>query len=89
MKIFMNFTQKIAEYCDDEENNFVIWANKPGLQNFSDVIANHARKCNQKITPCFNGFKVIFDLCYFKLRNFGRVSHSNFGPPIFLNNDIK
>ena len=80
----MNFTQKIAEYCDDEENNYVIWANKPGLQNFSDVIANHARKCNQKITPCFNGFKVIFYWC-----NFARVLHSNLEPPIFQINNIK
>ena len=35
-------------------------ANKPGLHTFTDIIANHARKCSQQITPCFNGFKVIF-----------------------------
>ena len=40
------------------------------------------RKCNQKITPCFNGFKVIFSFRYFERRNNGRVSHSNLEPPI-------
>ena len=54
----MNFDQKIAEYCDDDETNFTIWANKPGLQNFADVIANHARECEKNMIPCFNGFKV-------------------------------
>ena len=55
----MNSIKKIADYIEDEDTNFTIWTNKPGLQNFSDVIANHARKCNQNITPCFNGFKVL------------------------------
>ena len=55
----MNFSKKIAEYIEDEDTNFTIFTNKPGLQNFTDVIANHARKCDKDITPCFNGFKVL------------------------------
>ena len=55
----MNFSKKIAEYIEDEETNFTIFTNKPGLQNFTDVIATHARKCDKDITPCFNGFKVL------------------------------
>ena len=82
----MNFIQKIAEYCEDEGTNFTIWANKPGLQNLSDIIANHARKCNQRITPCFNGFKVIFVWCNFEYSD--HVSHSNFRPPIFQSNNL-
>ena len=54
----MNFEKKIAKYIEDDENNYVIWANKPGLQNLSEIIAKHARKCDKLITPCFNGFKV-------------------------------
>ena len=54
----MNFEKKIAKYLEDEETNYVIWANKPGLQNLSKIIAKHARKCDKHITPCFNGFKV-------------------------------
>ena len=67
----MNFEQKIDDYLADEDTNFTIWTNKPGLQNFADIIASHARKCDQDITPCFNGFKVhIFELSP-KCRTFG------------------
>ena len=58
LRFFMNFDQKIAEYEEDDESKFVIFTNKPGLQDFSDVIAKHSRKCDKRITPCFNGFKV-------------------------------
>jgi len=33
----MNFEKKIASYIEDDENNFVIWANKLGLQNLSEI----------------------------------------------------
>ena len=56
--IFMNFYKKIEEYIEDDDTNFTIWSNKPGLQGFADIIAKHARKCDGAITPCFNGFKV-------------------------------
>ena len=55
---FLNFDQKIEKYIEDDNSNFTLWANKPGLQNFADIIASHARKCYKSITPCFNGFKV-------------------------------
>ena len=54
----MNFRQKIQKYIDDEDTDFVVWANKSGLQGFADVIAKHARKCDKTITPCLNGYKV-------------------------------
>ena len=56
--VFMNLYKKIASYIEDEDSNFVIWANKPGLQSFADAVAKHARKCDKSITPCFNSFKV-------------------------------
>ena len=56
--IFVNFLKKIEDYIEDDNTNYVIWTNKPGLQGFADVIAKHARKCDKNITPCFNGFKV-------------------------------
>ena len=55
----MNFEQKIDNYLADEDTNFTIWTNKPGLQNFTDIVANHARKCDKDMTSCFNGFKVL------------------------------
>ena len=54
----MNFLQKIADYMENDDTNYTVWANKPGLQGFADIIAKHARKCNKTVTPCLNGFKV-------------------------------
>ena len=58
--IFYKFNKKIDEYLENENSNFVIFANGQGLANMTKITQRHARKCSFDMTPVLSGYKVIW-----------------------------
>ena len=58
--LFYKFYKKIADYLENENSHFVIFANGHGLTNMTTITQRHARKCSFDMTPVLSGYKVIW-----------------------------
>ena len=56
--LFYKFYKKIDDYLENENSNFVIFANGHGLTNMTTITQRHARKCPFDMTPVLSGYKV-------------------------------